>query len=450
MSRCIYPELLYCSNTKFSPGFELERRQHSCTLVDRQQTIKTGGLSMPTGPVVGVSQNGPAVSGESEKGIGVSGIGLTVGVEGYVHEGKGHGVHGHSKAGHGIFGISTELSGVKGVTYGSSPEVLKGAIVAGVWGENWGTGPGVYGKSQHEGNGVSGEYNGAGDYAAVSGEYSGTGDGSGVVGKHSGNGQGNGVEGEYSGAGQGSGVVGEYSGTGQGSGVVGKYSGTGQGYGVVGKGSKAGLFEGSVDVHGAIVVGNNAAFHGTITVDGTSTLKGNVEAAGNLGIAGTIFVDGPSTLNDALGVAGTVTAHDFVLSGADCAEDFSICSSTEVEPGTVMVIGDQSTLNPSLREYDRRVVGVLSGAGAYKPGIVLDRRKGQGNRMPVALLGKVYCKADAAYSPIAVGDLLTTSPTPGHAMRATNPAKAFGAVLGKALGKLENGKGLIPVLVALQ
>jgi hypothetical protein len=49
-----------------------------------------------------------------------------------------------------------------------------------------------------------------------------------------------------------------------------------------------------------------------------------------------------------------------------------------------------------------------------------------------------------------VGDLLTTSPTPGHAMKATDPLRAFGAVLGKALLPLRSGQGLIPVLIAMQ
>ena len=70
--------------------------------------------------------------------------------------------------------------------------------------------------------------------------------------------------------------------------------------------------------------------------------------------------------------------------------------------------------------------------------------------MPVALVGKVYCKVDARYSPVEVGDLLTTSPTPGHAMKADDPMKAFGAVIGKALDSLKAGQTLIPILVALQ
>jgi len=81
---------------------------------------------------------------------------------------------------------------------------------------------------------------------------------------------------------------------------------------------------------------------------------------------------------------------------------------------------------------------------------VLGRQQADALRQPIALLGKVYCQADAQYAAIEVGDLLTTSPTSGHAMKAIDPAKAFGTVIGKALGPLSDGKGLIPLLVALQ
>jgi len=74
--------------------------------------------------------------------------------------------------------------------------------------------------------------------------------------------------------------------------------------------------------------------------------------------------------------------------------------------------------------------------GDCKPGGILGRRDSLQGRMPLALVGKVYRKADAQYGPIEVGDLLTTSTTPGHGMRAADPVKAFGAVIGKALGRL--------------
>ena len=141
---------------------------------------------------------------------------------------------------------------------------------------------------------------------------------------------------------------------------------------------------------------------------------------------------------------------DIRLLNADCAEDFDICETEQIEPGTVMVLGEDGRLQQSQNAYDKRVAGVVSGAGDYKPGIVLDKQSSTHNRQPIALLGKVYCKTDASFGAIGIGDLLTTSPTPGHAMRADDAARAFGSVIGKALRPLRGGQGLIPVLIALQ
>ncbi|HKB68627.1 MAG TPA: hypothetical protein VKC61_22385 [Pyrinomonadaceae bacterium] len=141
---------------------------------------------------------------------------------------------------------------------------------------------------------------------------------------------------------------------------------------------------------------------------------------------------------------------DILLQNGDCAEDFDVSESQELEPGTVMVLDQAGRLEQSKGAYDKKVAGVISGAGEYKPGIVLDKKQSQNRRLPVALLGKVYCKVDAQYSSIEVGDLLTSSPTPGHAMKAKDTLKAFGAVIGKALRPLAAGTGLIPILIALQ
>ncbi|MBW8853813.1 MAG: hypothetical protein JF604_05670, partial [Bradyrhizobium sp.] len=68
----------------------------------------------------------------------------------------------------------------------------------------------------------------------------------------------------------------------------------------------------------------------------------------------------------------------------------------------------------------------------------------------VTLGAYAWCKVDADVAPIAVGDLLTTSPTRGHAQKVTEPGRAAGAIIGKALGARKSGKGKIPVLVLLQ
>jgi hypothetical protein len=141
---------------------------------------------------------------------------------------------------------------------------------------------------------------------------------------------------------------------------------------------------------------------------------------------------------------------DIVLRNADCAEEFDIADVAGAEPGAVMVIGAEDVLALGSEAYDTRVVGVISGAGDLRPGIVLGRQPGRGNRLPIALTGKVFCRVDARYAPIAVGDLLTTSRTPGYAMKAVDHTRAFGAVIGKALRAQAAGTGLIPVVIALQ
>lgn len=115
-----------------------------------------------------------------------------------------------------------------------------------------------------------------------------------------------------------------------------------------------------------------------------------------------------------------------------------------------MVVDDRGIVRPSANAFDRRVVGVVSGAGSYRPGIVLDHQEDGDGRLPIALVGKVFCLVDADLGAVGVGDLLTTSATPGHAMTTCDPDRAFGAVIGKALGPLAAGRSLVPILVALQ
>lgn len=154
--------------------------------------------------------------------------------------------------------------------------------------------------------------------------------------------------------------------------------------------------------------------------------------------------------------AGAVSIHldggtgDIRLIGADCAEEFDVEETLTSDPGSVMSIGDVGQLRLCAQAYDTRVAGVVSGAGSYSSGIVMDSRDGPGPRTKVALSGKVYCKIDAGYGAVRAGDLLTTSATAGHAMKAADPALATGAVLGKALQPLEHGIGMIPILVTLQ
>ena len=187
---------------------------------------------------------------------------------------------------------------------------------------------------------------------------------------------------------------------------------------------------------GVLGISDNGNGISGISKNGTGVFGSGGDRAG--------FFDGNVT------VTGTHTCKDVFLSGADCAEQFDIAHADRVEPGTVMALGENGMLEPSQFAYDKRVAGVVSGAGSYRPGIVLDKQDSQPNRKPIALIGKVYCKVDAQYGAVETGDLLTTSPTPGNAMKATDQFRAFGAVIGKALRPLREGQVLIPILIALQ
>jgi hypothetical protein len=204
-----------------------------------------------------------------------------------------------------------------------------------------------------------------------------------------------------------------------------------QGQGVHGRGPTGGLFEGG-GVAGVHAVGQGA---------GPAILA---EGGGN-NLAG--FFNGDVT------VTRKLSAVDVIVMGADCAECFPAEAGTDAEPGTVMAIGCDGRMAPSSEAYDRRVAGIVTGAGDLRPGIVLghqDGPDGPDGTVALALAGRVYCKVDASFGAIEIGDLLTTSPATGRAMRAGDPARAFGAIVGKALAALREGQGLLPVLVALQ
>jgi hypothetical protein len=205
----------------------------------------------------------------------------------------------------------------------------------------------------------------------------------------------------------------------------------------------AGVY-GSANAWDAIVGETKSDVHAGVT--GRNLTTGANGGVGIYGVGGKYAgkFDGDVRVNGNLNIA---SGKDVILN--DCAEHFDVVDA-KTEPGTVMVIDQDGNLRPSSHSYDKKVAGVVSGAGNYRPGIILGKQQSQDNGLLIALLGKVYCKVDAECAPAEVGDLLTTSPTPGHAMKATDPLLAFGAVLGKALLPLTEGRGLVPILVALQ
>ena len=154
---------------------------------------------------------------------------------------------------------------------------------------------------------------------------------------------------------------------------------------------------------------------------------------------------------DAAGAAGvTISSSDITLPNGDIAEQFDFPPDDLPPAGSVVVLTSDRRAERSTVPYDRRVGGVVAGAGRYRPALVLDDDPGSDCRLAVSCVGKAYVWVDAGWGPVAVGDPLTTSATPGHAMRAEPGDRSFGAVLGKALQPLDRGRALVPALITLR
>lgn len=140
-----------------------------------------------------------------------------------------------------------------------------------------------------------------------------------------------------------------------------------------------------------------------------------------------------------------------ITGGADVAEPFKV-GGGELPKGSVVVIDEDhpGELRLSSRSYDTRVAGIVSGANGVNPGISLRQEGVNDGGQNVALSGRVYVLADASNGTIKPGDLLTTSESPGHAMKVGDHTRAQGAILGKAMSGLKEGRGLVLVLVTLQ
>jgi hypothetical protein len=140
--------------------------------------------------------------------------------------------------------------------------------------------------------------------------------------------------------------------------------------------------------------------------------------------------------------------------GADFAESVAVeGASSAYAPGDLLIVDSDADRHFALafQPYSTLVAGIY----ATKPGILatphaMDDLAGTAGEIPLAMVGIVPCKVTTENGPIHRGDLLVSSSTPGHAMRGTDRTRLVGAVVGKALGSLAQGTGVIQVLVTLQ
>jgi hypothetical protein len=190
---------------------------------------------------------------------------------------------------------------------------------------------------------------------------------------------------------------------------------------------------------------NNAAL-----VFGTNnTDRMRIDGAGHVGIGTPNPLHALDVVGDA-NFSGTVTGGNIHAQYQDVAE--WVPASESMTAGTVVVLTAtrSNEVTPSKRAYDTTVAGVVSA----RPGLILG--EAADTKAQIATTGRVKVKVDATTHPVAIGDLLVTSNTPGMAM-VSEPLDLGGVkihrpgtLIGKALEPLPGGEGEILVLLSLQ
>lgn len=291
---------------------------------------------------------------------------------------------------------------------------------------NYSNGPSIWGINHGGGNAVRGE--GSGDSLGV---YGGAENAVGVAGRSSGH---DGVNGVSTAFGR--------------SGVYGYHEGTEQGYGVFG-----------ASEYGPGVWGRDA---GPNTDDSWAVwADGDMRTTGDLSVELTMSIGGLATFNG--GKSGFVVD----IAQNDDTEPLlpgDVVSISGVGPP---VLGEIPVIKVRRATADTAtgVTGVVDGrftltVRAVASGTEADALEktettvetgpvAPGQYLTVVTLGAYkVIKVDANSGSISPGDLLVASPNPGHAMCSTAPQP--GTIIGKSLGSLATGTGVVPVLITLQ
>jgi len=182
-----------------------------------------------------------------------------------------------------------------------------------------------------------------------------------------------------------------------------------------------------------------------------------VDEQGNLYLKGAVR---PASMDVAeyFPVSETVEAGDVLVADTEApgtyrrtavAADPAVIGVVAAEPGVLLGSGIEriASVDAELAERleEARRLGDSAAEAEIWAGLT---RRFEQTHAPVALTGTVDVKVDAGFGSIRAGDLLTASPTPGHAMRADEAVP--GTILGKALAPLDAGTGRVRMLVMLR
>lgn len=200
----------------------------------------------------------------------------------------------------------------------------------------------------------------------------------------------------------------------------------------------------AVNGYGYVGIGTNTPSQ-LLEVNGNARVDGSLQL-GNSGVqitsSGIVFPNGGGTQTAAW--TGTICGGDF-------AESVNVVGDHgRYFPGDVLVLTSDGggDVAKSAEPYSSMVAGIYS----TKPGTIGRRQTTpkSADEIPMAMVGIVPTKVSAENGPIHRGDLLVTASLPGYAMKGIDRSRMMGAVIGKAMGSLSSGTGIIEVLVSLQ
>jgi len=184
----------------------------------------------------------------------------------------------------------------------------------------------------------------------------------------------------------------------------------------------------------------------SLVAEGRGSLKHYDESLNLTGNGDALLVNGRALFNGTLHINNT-TADESGSYPSNLVEIFEIDDAEYVLPGDILVVseGGKSILSRARSEYNRSVIGVVSG----NPTVIINASGTRQKVYPVALTGTVLCRIDARQKPVRPGDPVVTSATPGCGMGGIiDSFEKIGTVIGKALDSLEDGIALVPVFIS--
>jgi hypothetical protein len=148
-----------------------------------------------------------------------------------------------------------------------------------------------------------------------------------------------------------------------------------------------------------------------------------------------------------IGMTGQVSASSYQAAHSQVGESIEL--SETAESGDVVEIDPAA---PGIFRLARMANSpAVAGVLVQSPGVALgaDETASVERLCFLALTGRVSVKVSIENGNIHPGDLLVSSNTPGHAMKAPPDPKP-GTVIGKALGNLLKDRGVTEMLVMLR